>query len=130
MLGCMVEEQSSQSEGPPPTEVDDDDGESLEEFISEMDRPIGADDATTEREQLEGDSIDEFNRREDRYGTRPDTSVDLVDPDGDDGEDVEPDLVADLDEPGEGPEAPEQAAVHVRDDAPGIVDHPDDYEEW
>jgi hypothetical protein len=122
--------QRSPSDGPSPTDVDDDAGEALEDYISELDAPLGADDAVTDEEQLEGDTIDRFNRREDRSGRRPDTSVDLTDGEEDDGADDEPDLVAEAGPPGEGPEAPEQAAVHIREDAPGVVDHPDDYEEW
>lgn len=124
------EEQRSRSEGPSPTDVDDDPGEALEDYISELDGPLGVDDAVTPEEQLDGDTIDRYNRREDRDRHRPDTSVDLTDGDEDDGVDDEPELVAEAGPPGEGPEAPEQAAVHIRDDAPGVVDHPDDYTEW
>jgi hypothetical protein len=124
------EDQWSPSEGPSPTDVDDDPGEALEDYISELDAPLGVNDAVTPEDQLEGDTIDRFNRREDRVGRRPDTSVDLTDGDEDDGIDDVPELVAEVNAPGEGPEAPEQAAVHIRDDAPGVVDHPDDYEEW
>ena len=38
----------------------------------------------------------------------------------------ERDLVADVDET-EGPLASELSAMHVVDEAPGVVDHPDDY---
>jgi hypothetical protein len=58
---------------------------------------------------------------------RPDSSVDLVDEEGDDGVDREKDLVAEGEERPEGPVAPEQAAIHVRDEPPGAVNHPDDY---
>jgi hypothetical protein len=121
------ERQLSPSEGPSPTDVDADAGEAMEDMISGMDGYAGADQDTTEAEQREGDTIDERNRREQPQRVRPDTSVDLVeeDPDGD-GVDREKDLVGDTDT-SDGPVAPEQAAMHVRDDAPGVVDHPDDY---
>jgi len=120
------ERQLSPSEGPSPTDADSDAGESLEDMISGMDGYEGADEDTTLAEQREGDTIDERNRREQPQRVRPDTSVDLVDDEDLDGVDREKDLVADTDSSG-GPVAPEQAAMHVRDDAPGVVDHPDDY---
>jgi hypothetical protein len=119
-------EQHTSSEGPSPTDVDEDPGEALEDMISNMDRYEGADDDTTASEQRDGDTIDDRTRREQPQRVRRNTSVDLVDGDGDDGIDREKDLVAETD-PVEGPLAPELAAMHVRDDAPGVVDHPDDY---
>ncbi|HEX7247865.1 MAG TPA: hypothetical protein VF351_07165 [Actinomycetota bacterium] len=118
--------QFTSSEGPSPTDVDQDPGEALEDMISNMDRYEGADDDTTASEQRDGDTIDDRTRREQPQRVRRNTSVDLVDGDGDDGVDREKDLVADTD-PVEGPLPPELAAMHVRDDAPGVVDHPDDY---
>lgn len=107
---------------------DADEGEAIEDMISAMDRYVGADDHTTVAEQAEGDTIDERTHREQMQRERPDRSVDLVDGgEGDDGVDREKDLVADGEERPEGPVAPEQAAIHVRDDPPGVVNHPDDY---
>jgi len=106
---------------------DADEGETIEDMISAMDRYVGADDHTTVAEQAEGDTIDERTRREQPQRERPDSSVDLVDGEGGDGVDREKDLVADGEERPEGPVAPEQAAIHVRDDPPGVVNHPDDY---
>lgn len=121
------EDQITESEGPSPTEEDDDPGQSLEDFISGMERPLGADDSVTLDEQAEGDTIDRFNRREQRTVPRPDTSVDLID-DGDaDGRDEVGEMTGHAGAPDRGPEAPEQAAVHIVPDAPGGVDHPDDY---
>jgi len=105
----------------------DDEGEATEDMISAMDRYAGADDHTTVAEQTDRDTIDDRNRREQVQRERPDTSVDLVDGEGLDGVDREKDLVADIEERPEGPVAPEQAAIHVRDDLPGVVNHPDDY---
>ena len=119
--------QFTPSEGPSPTDVDRDPGEALEDMISDMDRYEGADDDTTASEQRDGDTIDDRTRREQPQRVRRNSSVDLFDDGGgDDGVDREKDLVAETD-PIDGPLAPELAAMHVRDDAPGVVDHPDDY---
>jgi hypothetical protein len=107
--------------------IDGDEGEAIEDMISAMDRYVGADEHTTAAEQVEGDTIDERTRREQMQRQRPDSSVDLVDEEGDDGVDREKDLVAEGEERPEGPVAPEQAAIHVRDEPPGAVNHPDDY---
>jgi hypothetical protein len=111
--------------GDPPNGADE--GEALEDMISAMDRYVGADEHTTAAGQAEGDTIDERTRREHPQRERPDSSVDLVDDDGADGVDREKDLVADGEERPEGPVAPEQAAIHVRHEPPGAVNHPDDY---
>ena len=118
--------QFTPSEGPSPTDVDDDAGEAMETMISNMDGYEGADEDTTADEQRDGDTIDDRTRREQPQRVRRDTSVDIVDDGGDDGIDREKDLVGDIDAT-EGPIAPELAAMHVRDDALGVVDHPDDY---
>jgi hypothetical protein len=116
----------STGEGPSPNDDDEDSGEAMEHYISDMDRPIGSYDHTTAEEQREGDTIDERTSREQPQRERPDTSVDLIDDAGDDGRDDEGFMMGDAEEP-DGIEAPEQAAVHIVDDAPGGVDHPDDY---
>ncbi len=118
--------QLTPSEGPSPNDADDDPGEAIEDMISDMDGDQGADEDTTATEQSGGDTIDDRTRREQPQRVRRNTSVDLVDDDGEDGIDREGELVADVDSI-EGHIAPELAAMHVRDDAPGVVDHPDDY---
>ena len=123
----MHEDQLTPSEGPSPTDVDVDDGEAMEELISGMDRYAGAEEHTTLAEQHDGDTIDERNRREQLAARREATGVDLVD-EADDGVDREKDLVGDS-ERSDGPVPAELAAMHVVDDAPGVVDHPDDYVE-
>ncbi len=123
----MHEEQLTPSEGPSPTDVDADDGEAMEDLISGMDRYAGAEEHTTLAEQHDGDTIDERNRREQLAARREATGVDLVD-EADDGVDREKDLVGDS-ERSDGPVPAELAAMHVVDDAPGVVDHPDDYVE-
>ena len=123
----MHEEQLTPSEGPSPTDVDADDGEAMEDLISGMDRYAGAEEHTTLAEQHDGDTIDERNRREQIAARREATGVDLVD-EADDGVDREKDLVGDS-ERSDGPVPAELAAMHVVEDAPGVVDHPDDYVE-
>jgi flavin-dependent dehydrogenase len=123
----MHEEQLTPSEGPSPTDVDADDGEAMEDLISGMDRYAGAEEHTTLAEQHDGDTIDERNRREQLAARHEATGVDLVD-EADDGVDREKDLVGES-ERSDGPVPAELAAMHVVDDAPGVVDHPDDYVE-
>lgn len=123
----MHEDQLTPSEGPSPTDVDADDGETMEDLISDMDRYAGAEEHTTLAEQHDGDTIDERNRREQLAARRDVAGVDLVD-ESDDGVDREKDLVGDP-EASDGPVPAELAAMHVVDEAPGVVDHPDDYVE-
>lgn len=120
------DEQLSPTEGPSPNDDDADEGEAMEMFISAMDRPLGSEDHTTAEEQREGDTIDDRTRREQPQRERPDTSVDLVDGADEAGVDSDPDMVADAESP-DGLEGPEQAAVHIVDNEPGVTDHPDDY---
>lgn len=120
----MSEAEITPSGDPSPTEFDE--GEAIEDMISAMDGYMGADDHTTAAEQVDGDTIGERNRREQPQRVRPESSVDLVDGGDGDGVDREKDLVAEQDS-AEGPVPPELSAMHVRDDAPGVVDHPDDY---
>jgi flavin-dependent dehydrogenase len=123
----MHEEQLTPSEGPSPTDVDPDADEAMEDLISGMDRYAGAEEHTTLAEQHDGDTIDERNRREQLAARHEATGVDLVD-EADDGVDREKDLVGES-ERSDGPVPAELAAMHVVDDAPGVVDHPDDYVE-
>ena len=123
----MREDQLTPSEGPSPTDVDADDGETMEDLISGMDRYAGADEHTTLAEQHDGDTIDERNRREQLAARRDAAGVDLVD-ESDDGVDREKDLGGDP-EASDGPVPAELAAMHVVDEAPGVVDHPADYVE-
>jgi hypothetical protein len=116
-----------EGDGPSPNPSDQDPLEELEEEIEQMDRSLGAEDHTTAEEGLEGDSLDERLAREvpDRGGRRPDDTSTIVE---EDGPDDEPELVGELGE-SEDIVAPEDAAMHVRDRAPGATDHPDDYVE-
>ena len=117
----------TQSDGPSPTDEDEDSGRSLEDFISDMDRPLGAEDAVTADEQVHGDTIEDYTRREERTARRHDPSVDLIDDGDEDGYDGNGEMTGDLEPGDDGPASPEQAAMHIVDQAPGAVDHPDDY---
>jgi hypothetical protein len=118
-------EERTESEGPSPNPSDQDALEELEEEIEQMDRPLGAEDHTTAEEGLEGDTLDERLAREvpDRGGRRPEEPTAIVE---EDEPDDEPELVGELGE-AEDIMSPEEAAMHVRDRAPGATDHPDDY---
>jgi hypothetical protein len=102
---------------------DENDGEELEAEIMRADRPLAADQrGTTVEEELTDLSIDEALARE-----RPDVpATDVVVTIEDDGE---PDLVGELSGDGSVEEdefaSPEEAALSIRDDAPGATDHED-----
>jgi hypothetical protein len=115
----------NESEGPPPTEVDDDPEDELEELIEQMDRPMGSDlTGTTAEEQLRGASLEERTRGT-RSERREDAGVALSE---DDAPDDEPQLIGEEGDPEE--TSPEERAMHVRPDAPGGVwEEGDDYVE-
>jgi hypothetical protein len=117
----------NESEGPSPSPSDEDPLEELEEEIEQLERPLGVDERTTAEETLEGDTLDERLAREvpDQGGRRPEDATTISE---DDETDIEPELIGDA-AAVEGIAAPEEAAMHVRDRAPGLTDHPDDYVE-
>lgn len=102
---------------------DENDGEELEAEIMRADRPFGADRrGTTAEEELTDLSIDDAVARE-RPDVPPTDAVVAIEDDG------EPDIVGELSadasvEEDEFP-SPEEAALSVRDDAPGATDHDD-----
>ena len=120
------DDQYSPSEGPSPSNDDADSGESLEAYISEMDHSLGVDDHTTTSEQMAGDTIDDRTRREQPQNDRRHKHLDVTDDSDVEALDHEAALVGESAETFE-PEAPEVDAMHVVDDLPGAVDHPDDY---
>jgi hypothetical protein len=122
----MTDRSHLEGDGPSPNTSDDDAQEEMEEEIENMDRPLGAEDHTTASEQREGDTIDERLARElpDRGGRRPPESSTVAE---EDIPDDESELIGEAAEV-EGT-APEEAAMHVRDRAPGATDHADDYVE-
>jgi hypothetical protein len=120
----QVVEDRIESDGPSPSPSDQDPLEELEEEIEQMDRPVGVDERTTATETTEGDTMDERLAREtaDQGGRRPEASTTIAE---DDATDEESELIGEAADVGG--TAPEEAAMHVRDRAPGATDHPDDY---
>ena len=107
-------------------DLDEDPGEDLEAMIEQADHPFASDSfGTTAEEQEEGESLEQ--RLAEERPSRPalDSTLALED---EDGPDEEAELV------GEGTfehdpfVSPEEAAITVRDEAPGATDHPDQHE--
>jgi len=100
---------------------EDDDGEELEAEIMQADHASGAESrGTTPDEALAGLSIDDALARERPEGRTIEEAVELVD----DGEpDDEKDLVAEGSVEHDDFAAPEEAALSIRDEAPGATDH-------
>jgi len=113
-----------------PTDDEDDGGEALESFLLDRDHAASESEQVTAGGQRRGPTLDQRLAREQRQldGT-PEESPLLTERDGADEEAA---MVADgareSADPGAGLAA-EESAVHVRADAPGWTDHPDDYEE-
>ena len=102
---------------------DENDGEELEAEIMRADHAFGTEaDGTTAEEQRQGLSIDDALARE-----RPETPVTdaAVGLEAEGVPDVEDELVADGSVEEDEFTSPEEAAVSVRDDAPGATDHDD-----
>jgi hypothetical protein len=123
----MSDRNHLEGDGPSPNSSDDDVLEEMEEEIELMERPVGVDQRTTATEGLEGDTLDERLAREvpDRGGRRTPEPSTVAE---EDAPDDEPELVGDEAEAGDRP-SPEESAMRVRDDAPGVTDHDDDYTE-
>jgi hypothetical protein len=123
----MSDRNHLEGDGPSPNSSDDDVLEEMEEEIELMERPVGVDQRTTATEGLEGDTLDERLAREvpDRGGRRTPEPSTIAE---EDAPDDEPELVGDEAEAGDRP-SPEESAMRVRDDAPGVTDHDDDYTE-
>ena len=102
---------------------DEDDGEELEAEIMRADHAFGAElRGTTADEALAGANLDEALSREAPDRPAIDEAVAVVD-DGD--PDTEDELVAEDSVVMDEYTSPEDAAVSVRDEAPGATDHPD-----
>ena len=102
---------------------DEGDGEELEAEIMRADHPFGADSrGTTAEEEEAGLNLDEALARE-----RPDArTVDEAGGSADDGgPDDESELVAEGSVETDDYVSPEEAAISIRDDAPGATDHDD-----
>ena len=107
-----------------PTIEGDDTGDELEAEIMQADHAFGAESrGTTVDEELAGVSIDDALARERPESRTVDEAVELVD-DGD--PDVEKDLVAEGSVEEDEFASPEEAALSIRDEAPGATDHDDE----
>jgi hypothetical protein len=102
---------------------DENDGEELEAEIMQADHPFGLDlSGTTQEEELAGPSLDEAIARE-RPGARTVHEVVALEDEG--VQDSEGELVADASLEGDDFASPEEAALSIRDRAPGATDHDD-----
>jgi hypothetical protein len=105
---------------------DENDGEELEAEIMRADHPLGTESSgTTAEEEIEGLNLDEALARE-----RPERrSVDEAVAVEDDGvPDTEGELVADASLESDEFTSPEEAALSIRDRAPGATDHDDPHD--
>jgi hypothetical protein len=104
--------------------LDEDPGEELESRIEHADHAFASESfGTTAAEQEEGEPLDQ--RLAEEQPERPITDVELAIADVD-APDDEPELVAEATYERDTFVAPEEAAMTVRDRAPGAVDHADD----
>ena len=100
-----------------------DDGNELEAEIMRADHAFGAESkGTTPEEALEGQSLDEALARERPEGRTTDETLGIVD---DGAPDEEDELVAEGSVEHDDFGSPEEAALSVRDEAPGATDHED-----
>ena len=103
-------------------DLDEDPGEELEAMIEQADRPFASESfGTTAEEQEEGESLEQ-RLTEERPSKPPlDRQLAIEDFDAPDHED---ELVGRASVEHDPFVAPEEAAMDVRDQAPGAVDHP------
>jgi hypothetical protein len=106
---------------------DDGSGEELEEMIEHADRALGAESfGTTADEQERGEPLD--SRLAEERTDKPvlDAELGIID---EDVPDDESEMVGEAVGERDPFVAPEEVAMSVREEAPGAVDHPDDYTE-
>jgi len=102
---------------------DEGDGEELEAEIMRADHALGSDArGTTAEEEEAGMSLDEALARERPDARTVDEAVEIED---DAGPDDEAELVGEGSVVMDDYVSPEEAAVSIRDDAPGATDHDD-----
>ena len=98
-----------------------DPGDELEALIERADRPFGSESfGTTASEQREGESLDD--RLAEERSDKPPVETELAIEDAD-APDDEPEMVAEASMEHDPYVAPEEAAMTLRDAAPGGVDH-------
>jgi hypothetical protein len=106
-------------------DLDEDPGEELEAMIEQADRPFASESfGTTAEEQDEGEPLDQ--RLAEERPSRPivDSTLAIEDFDAPDDEN---ELVGHASIEHDPFVAPEEAAMTVREGAPGAVDHPDEH---
>ena len=102
---------------------DEGDGEELEAEIMRADHAFGADSrGTTAAEEEAGLNLDEALAREQPDARTVDHAIEIPD---DGAPDVEGELVAEGSVAMDDYVSPEEAAVSIRDEAPGATDHAD-----
>jgi len=106
-----------------PRDEDEYEAEELEADILQADRAFGAESfGTTAEEALEGESLDQALAEERPERPTTDEAVEVVDEGPSDEEDeLVGEAVIERDEFA----SPEEAALSIRDGAPGATDHPD-----
>ena len=105
-------------------DLEEDPGEELEAMIEQADRPFASESfGTTAGEQEEGEPLDQ--RLEEERADTPPLDLQLAIEDFD-APDDEKQMVGRASLEHDRFVAPEEAAMTVRDRAPGAVDHPDD----
>jgi hypothetical protein len=122
-----VEDGDRPSDAGSDEEWDDGSGQGLEEMIEHADRALGTESfGTTAEEQERGEPID--SRLAEEGTDRPilDAELGIID---EDVPDDESEMVGEAIGERNPFVSPEEAAMSVRDEAPGAVDHPDDHGE-
>ncbi len=105
-------------------DLDEDPGEELEAMIEQADRPFASESfGTTAEEQEEGEPLD--RRLGEERPSKPPLDLQLA-IEAFDAPDEEKEMIGQASFEHDRFVAPEEAAVTVRDRAPGAVDHPDD----
>jgi hypothetical protein len=121
-----AESQAPDREADGSEDPDEDPGEELEAMIEQADHPFATESfGTTAEEQEEGESLDQ--RLAEEQPTTPPLDEQLAIEDFD-APDEEKQLVGQASLEHDPFVAPEEAAMTVRDRAPGVVDHPEDPE--
>jgi hypothetical protein len=122
-----VEDGDRPSDASSDDEWDDGSGQGLEEMIEHADRALATESfGTTADEQERGEPID--SRLAQERTDRPilDAELGIID---EDVPDDESEMVGEAVGERNPFVSPEEAAMSVRDEAPGAVDHPDDHDE-
>src|SRR6266536_1112751 len=107
-------------------DLDEDPGEELEAMIEQADRPFASESfGTTAEEQEEGEPLGQRLGEERSSKPTVDSTLAIEDVDAPDDQ---KEMVGQASLEHDRFVAPEEAAMTVRDTAPGAVDHPDDHD--